>query len=247
MSNIINSLIAVILVSATSFVGALGLVLEDKLLNKLLISLVAFSAGSMIGAAFFHMLPEVLISQGAETTFVYLLFGFCLFFVLERILRWRHCHKEACETHQHLGWINIVGDGTHNFIDGLTIFASFLVGPALGIPVTISIIMHEIPHEMGVFGVLVYSGFSKIKAVIYNFLTGLVAVAGVIVGWLFFAQSQSLSQFVLPFAAGGFIYIAASDLIPELHKEKNLGKAVSTFVIFVAALIFMYEMKIIFE
>ena len=247
MSNLLWSLLAVAVTSIVSFSGALALVLNDHWLKKSLIYFVSFAAGSMIGAAFFHLLPEALDETPSLEVFIAALFGFSLFFVLERFLRWHHCHEETCETHGHLGWLNLVGDSFHNMIDGMIIFASFIGGPALGIPVTLSIILHEIPQELGDFGVLLYSGFTKKRALFYNFLSACAAFFGVLLGWIFYHQSELVSALLLPFAAGGFIYIAASDLIPELHKDRNLWRAIFSYVLFISALVFMYFMKVLFE
>jgi len=243
----LNAIIAALIVGLLSFSGALSLVIKEKWLHKILIYLVAFSAGSMIGAAFFHLLPEVLNNSDTLQIFVYALFGFSLFFILERILRWHHCHDGKCETHEHLGWMNLIGDGVHNLIDGMVIFAAFLGGPALGIPVTLSIVLHEVPQELGDFGVLIYSGFSKKRALLYNFLSALVAIIGVVLAYFLYAIDASVLNFLLPFAAGGFIYIAASDLIPEIHKDEKTSRAILSYVLFIAALVFMYYMKIVFE
>ncbi|MFA5124363.1 MAG: ZIP family metal transporter [Patescibacteria group bacterium] len=247
VSNLLWSILAVAVVSLLSFSGALSLFLNEKRLNKILIYFVSFAAGSMIGAAFFHLLPEVLETIPSLDVFIAVLVGFSLFFVLERFLRWHHCHNEECETHSHLGWLNLIGDGFHNMIDGMVIFASFLGGPALGIPVTLSIILHEIPQELGDFAVLLYSGFTKKRALFYNLLSACMAFIGILLGWMFYRQSELISALLLPFAAGGFIYIASSDLIPELHKDKNLTRAVLSYVLFILALIFMYFMKVLFE
>jgi len=242
------SLAAALIVSIVSFAGALSLVISGDKLNRFLIYLVSFSAGSLIGAAFFHLLPEALeISAGPLQVFVPNLIGFSVFFVLERVLRWHHCHSGDCKLHQHLGWMNLIGDGFHNLIDGMVIFGAFAGGPALGLPVTLSIILHEVPQELGDFGVLIYSGFTKKRALAYNFLSAAVALIGVILAYYWYSYSGLMSAFLLPFAAGGFIYIAASDLIPEIHKDEKLSRAIWSYLLFIAALVFMYFVKIWFE
>lgn len=249
MSNLIWSLLAVALTSVVSFSGALALVLNDRWLKKSLIYFVSFAAGSMMGAAFFHLLPEALDSPVFPLAiFAWLLLGFCCFFIMERFLRWRHCHDKECETHEHLSWMNIIGNGVHNMTDGMIIFASFFAGgPALGIPVTLSIILHEVPQELGDFAILVYGGFSKMKALWYNFLSALPAFLGVVIGLVAINFDAKFDIFLLPFAAGGFLYIAASDLVPELHKDEHQQAAFGTFAVFVLALVFMYFMKVLFE
>lgn len=249
MSNFFWSLLAVTVTSLVSFSGALVLVLNDRWLKKTLIYFVSFAAGSMMGAAFFHLLPEALQFNINELAiFSWLLAGFCVFFVMERFLRWRHCHEEECLTHEHLSWMNIFGNSVHNMTDGLIIFASFATGgPLLGVPVTLSIILHEVPQELGDFAILIYSGFSKTRALWYNFFSALPAFLGVILGLLTLKLDARLEVLFLPFAAGGFIYIAASDLVPELHKDNRKSAAIGTFLTFVIALIFMYFMKVLFQ
>lgn len=244
---LIYSLIAAFVVGLISFSGALSLAIKADKLNKILIYLVAFSAGSLIGASFFHLLPEVLEQEATLNVFISVLVGFSLFFVLERILRWHHCHDAECHTHEHLGWMNLIGDGIHNLIDGMVIFAAFAGGPALGISVTLSIILHEIPQEIGDFGVLLYSGFSRRRALMYNFLSACIAIIGVVIGFLLYTVNGSISTYLLPFAAGGFIYIAASDLIPEIHKDNKASRAVISYLLFIVALVFMYFVKVLFE
>ncbi|MFA6410952.1 MAG: ZIP family metal transporter [Candidatus Buchananbacteria bacterium] len=245
---LLSSLISVLVISAISLVGIFSLALSDRLLKNTLLWLVSFSAGSLMGSAFFHLLPEALDqNNNSVQIFIYVLMGFCIFFVLERILRWHHCHDQSCNTHAHLGWLNLIGDSIHNIIDGLLIVSTFSVSPALGIPVTFSIIFHEIPQELSDFGVLLYSGFSKGKAIFYNFLTALTAIGGVLLGYFLLDKIFSLNQFLLSFAAGGFIYISASDLIPEIHQDRNLVRSIISFTVFLAALVLMLIFKIFFE
>lgn len=245
MSSLFYALIAAFLISLFSLIGVISLGLSDKILKKILLFLVSFSAGSLMGGVFFHLLPETLLLEANSIKiFIYLLSGFCLFFVMERVLRWRHCHKDGCETHGHLGWLNLLGDGLHNAIDGLVLISAFSVSPALGWPVALSIVFHEIPQELGDFGVLLYSGFKKTTALAYNFLTAFLAVAGVVIGYFLIDRVAGLNLFLLPFAAGGFIYIAASDLIPEIHQEKDTVQSFISFAVFLAALGLMLLLKL---
>ena len=142
--------------------------------------------------------------------------------------------------------MNLIGDGIHNFIDGLIIAASFVINFPLGIATTIAVIAHEIPQELGDFGVLVYGGFTKLKALFFNFLTALTAILGAVIGFFLAGSVEGFVPFLIPFAAGGFIYIAASDLVPELHKEADLKKSILSFIFFLLGIIFMYVIKIIF-
>ena len=227
------SIIGVVVVSLVSFIGALSLLISKKLLNKLITLLVSLSAGSLMGGAFFHLLPEsVEMSGNSLSVFVYTIIGLTAFFVLEKVIYWRHCHNTECSKHQHIGAMNLVGDAIHNILDGMVIFAAFAVSPALGWPVVVSVLVHEVPQELGDFGVLLYAGFSKTKALTFNFIIALSSILGVIMAYILLSNNYSVEKFLVPFAAGGFLYIAATDLIPEMHKEKAVGKSVANFIIF---------------
>jgi len=234
------------LVCLISLIGIATLVLKDMLLQKILLTLVGFSAGALIGGAFLHLLPEALEHSVSINVFSYLIVGFSIFFLLERFLYWRHCHKGKCDVHI-FTYLNLIGDGIHNFIDGLVIAASFIINIPIGIVTTLAVVSHEVPQELGDFGVLVYGGFSKFKALFYNFLSALTAIFGAFTGYFFFPLTENFDAFILSFAAGGFIYIASSDLIPELHREANLGRASSSFVFFVAGILLMAIVKLVFQ
>ena len=243
-----NSLLAAIIISLLSFLGAISLVIGSDKLKKSLIYLISFSAGSMIGATFLHLLPEVLEKDKKSLEiFILVLIGFSIFFILERLLRWHHCHEENCVTHEHLGWLNLIGDSIHNFIDGMIILVSFAGGTSLGIIVTLSIMMHEIPQELGDFGILLYAGFSKVKALFYNFISACTALLGVLFAYWLYAYNEITISSLIPLVAGGFIYIAATDLVPEIHKDNNIFRTLISYLLFIIAIIFMYFMKIIFE
>lgn len=215
------SLVSVFLISIISFVGVLTFALSEKKLQNILLFLVSFSAGALFGDSFIHLLPEAVEDKGFSLEIsLFLISGIFLFFVLEKFICWRHCHIPTSGKHPHsLGFMNLVGDGLHNFIDGMIIVGSFFVDIKIGIATTIAVILHEIPQEIGDFGVLLYAGFSRKKAVIFNFLSALAAVLGALITLIIGAKIDNFSNFIIPFTAGGFIYIAGSDLIPELHKE----------------------------
>ncbi len=219
---IFYTLLSVMIVSLVSLVGVITLFFKEQKLDKVLMLLVSLSAGSLLGSAFFHLLPEKMKEQGGElgiSVSLSVLGGFLLFFGLEKFVHWRHCHVLPHKAHpHHLAVMNLVGDGVHNFMDGLVISVSYLVSVPAGIATTLAVVLHEVPQEIGDFGILLYSGVSKIKALFLNFLSALVAVVGAIVGLVLGASSQQFVSWILPFAAGGFLYIAGTDLIPELHK-----------------------------
>ena len=228
-------------------VGVFSLWVKEKFFKKLLMVLVAFSAGALLSGAFFHLLAESLDSLPVMTVFAFMLIGFVVFFIVERFLHWHHCHEEKeCKVHP-VSYLILIGDGIHNFIDGIIIGASFIVSVHFGIITTLLILAHEIPQELGNFAVLAYSGFGKTKALLYNFLAQLTCVVGGVAGYFLSSQFQVITPFILPFAAGGFIYIAASDLVPELHKEPKLKKLLISFGFFILGIAMMLGMKLLFE
>ena len=247
MSALIWAVGATFLVSLLSFVGILTLMLKNVTLKKILLIMVAFSAGALMGGAFLHLIPEALEQSSYNAVFISVLAGFTAFFVIERFLYWHHCHKNGkCQVHM-FTYMNLIGDGIHNFIDGLIIAASFLTNIGFGIITTIAIIAHEIPQEFGDFGVLVYGGLKKAKALFFNFMFALTAVLGAVAGYFFSTIMESFSTMLIPFAAGGFVYIAASDLVPELHKEPEIKKSALSFAFFLIGIAFMLAIKFIFK
>lgn len=241
------SLIAAFVISLFSLVGVFGYLLSKKNLNKLSLLFVAFSTGALLGGAFLHLLPEAAENSDGLNIYIFLLFGIILFYFLERIFKWRHCHTAGdCDVHT-FTYMSLIGDGIHNFIDGMIIVSAFSVSIEVGFATAIAVASHEIPQELGDFGVLIHGGFSKTKALVWNLISAMTAIIGVIIGYFLISSFESVSIFLLPFAAGGFIYISMSDLIPELHKENNLKKSLVYFGIFIIGLVFMYLTKIMFE
>lgn len=245
MSVLTNGIIGAVIVSLISLIGIFSLLLNKKVLHSILMILVGFAAGGLIGSAFFHILPEALLSQDSSFVFAIVIVGFAFFFIMERVIHWRHCHDGVCETHPFV-YLSLIGDSIHNFVDGLIIIASFSADFHIGLFTTFTIVLHEIPQELGDFGVLIHGGFSVGKALFFNFITALLAVAGVIMGFFVINAVQSISNSLLAFAAGGFLYIAASDLIPELHKEKHMGKSMLSFVFFLFGIALMWLGKLWF-
>lgn len=239
-------ILATTVVSLLSFAGIFTLSLKEKMLDKILLILIGLSAGTLMGGAFLHLLPEATQDNTSLDAFILVLVGFVAFFIIEKVLHWRHCHKGECEVHT-FTYMNLMGDSIHNFIDGLIMAASFMVSIPLGITTTIAISVHEIPQEIGDFGVLIYGGFSKKKALLLNFLIALTAVLGGIIGYLISNLIENVSLFILPFAAGGFIYIAATDLIPEIKKELNMKKYMATLLVFILGILIMFITKYVFN
>lgn len=246
MLALLYSIIATTVVSLISLIGIFFIKIKDEKLNKILLSLIGFSAGSMMGGAFLHLLPEAEEELSMMQIGLLILFGFAIFFILERILHWQHCHEGHCHVHT-FAYTNLIGDGLHNFLDGIVIAAAFAAGPSVGIATTLAVILHELPQEISDYGVLIYAGFTKKKALFYNFASAILAVIGAIFGSLLANQAAGFVPYFLPIAAGGFIYIAASDLIPELHKEEKLHKALFSFSMFILGIILMWLFKILFE
>lgn len=248
MSTLSYSIIATVIISAISLVGVLFFSIKHEILNKIVFYLVAVSAGSMLGGAFLHLIPEAIESTGvggaSDKVFFSILGGFVLFFLLERVLHWHHCHKHGGECSVHVfSYMNLVGDGLHNFIDGLVIAAAFSLSVEVGIATTVSVIIHEVPQEISDFGVLVYGGISKAKAIFFNFLSATLAVGGALVGVVLSHHTEGVMPVLAAVTAGGFIYVAASDLIPELHKESKLAKSMIAFVCFLVGVGLMVLLK----
>jgi zinc and cadmium transporter len=234
-------------VSLASLVGVFLLGLKKDFLNSIIHLLVSFAIGAMLGSAFFHIIPESFEENAEDPMLVSILVisGFMAFFVVEKFLHWRHCHEHEhdCKVHP-VAYLNLIGDGVHNLIDGAVIATSFLTSIEIGIASTIAIFLHEIPQEIGDFAVLLKSGLNYKKAIYYNLLTALMAIIGALVAYFSISSVPSLALFLLPIAAGGFIYISAVDLIPELHKEQRLSAAIPQFFCIILGLALMYYMKV---
>ncbi len=219
---------SVLAVSFLSFLGLIvALVFSRQRVQPLVFVLVGLAVGAMFGDTFLHLLPESFARASSPlATSLYCLAGILIFFVLEKFLLWRHDHA-AEHTHplHPVGYINLIADGAHNFMDGVLIGASYLVSVPIGLATTIAVCLHEIPQEIGDFGVLLYAGFTRGQALWLNFLTAVLAVAGALFSLLIGTRLAPFSEAMLPLTAGGFIYIAGSDLVPELHKERQAGQA----------------------
>lgn len=234
-------LASVLIVSLISFIGIFTFSLKKEKLKKILIYFVAFSAGALFAGAFLHLIPQVVEKTGFSLRIpIFILLGIILFFIIEKIVCWNHCHIPITKTHVHsFAIMNLVGDIFHNFLDGLIIAASYLISIPLGITTTLAVVLHEIPQEIGDFGILLHGGFSRRKALLINFATALTAVLGAVVGLLLSGFIDGIEFFLIPIAAGGFIYIAGSDLIPELHKEFQLKKSIWQLVVFILGILIM--------
>ena len=237
-------------------IGLLVFFTGEKIVKNMIVFLISLSAGTLMGGAFFHLLPEASESINIDTLFTVVLASFIGFYLIERILHWRHCHQphygnghhskhkhsKKCKVHS-FGYMNLIGDGIHNFLDGMIIAASFITDIRLGLVTSVAIILHELPQEIGDFGVLIGAGFTKRKALFFNFMTALLALAGALVGYFLAGLIEGLTVYLLPIAAGGFLYIAAADLLPEIRKEEKTGRALTSFVVFMVGIVLMYSLK----
>jgi zinc and cadmium transporter len=208
--------------SGIALVGSITLLFREETLQRLLLPLVAFAAGTLLGGALLHMIPGALEqTESVLPVFLWVLAGFATFFALEQFLHWHHCHRgiAACERRP-LTYLVLIGDGIHNLLGGLAVGGAFVADPRLGITTWLAAAAHEVPQELGDFGVLIHGGWDRTRALLYNLASALTFLVGGILAWV--ASFRIDVDFLLPFAAGNFIYIAASDLVPEVNKEHNL-------------------------
>ncbi|MFH1602136.1 MAG: ZIP family metal transporter [Candidatus Shapirobacteria bacterium] len=244
MSTFALVIISTLLISLGALAGVFTLAIKEKLLDKIILSLVSFSAGALIAGAFFHLLPEALEFLDPDLVFLLTFFSLFCFLILEKIFHYHHCHDNKCLA-RNIGYLNLIGDSIHNFLDGLIIAAAFSADFNLGIATSLAVALHEIPQEIGDFGVLLYSGWQKKKALLANFLVALTVVLGGIVGYLFTKESQAFIPYLMPLAAGGFIYIAACDLLPEIRQEKDIARSFLTLALFLAGAGVIYGLKLL--
>lgn len=242
MSIWIYSLISVCIVSLISLVGLFTLSIKENKLKNILIYSISFSAGALFGDVFIHLLPEITKETGLTPIIAtYILLGIVFSLFIEKIIHWRHCHMPVNKIHVHrFAYMNLFGDSVHNFIDGLIIGAAYLVSVPVGLATTLAVIFHEIPQEIGDFGVLIHAGIKRKKALLYNFMTATTAIAGTVLAIILSSKVANVTIFLSAFAAGTFIYIAGSDLIPELHKETLLRISVIQIFTFILGIAIMY-------
>jgi zinc and cadmium transporter len=220
--------------SVISLVGAVALILPERTMKALLLPTVAFAAGSLIGGALFHLVPASILMMPARNALFFVALGFLLFFGIEQLLHWHHCHRASADCRKPLSYLILIGDGLHNFLGGLSIAGVFLMDFRLGVAAWLAAAAHEVPQELGDFGVLVHGGFSPPRALAYNFLSGLTFLLGGIVAYV---AGRTLNLgFLVPLAAGNFLYIGASDLVPEVNRSHTLGGSAVHFLVFALGL-----------
>jgi len=231
--------------SLIAWVGLIVLFLREELLKKILLPLVAFSAGALLGGAFLHLIPETMIKVGPRLDmFLWILVGFSIFFLLEQFLHWHHCHRIPSEHKKPVTYLILIADGIHNFIGGLAIASSFMISVPTGIITWIACAAHEIPQELGDFGILIHGGWKKYRALLFNFFSALTIIPGALLAY-FLSNSMDIT-FLLPFAAGNFIYIASSDLIPEIKHGERLSIGLLHFFAFVAGILLILAIRLAF-
>lgn len=242
--NYIYAFISVVIVSLISLIGVFSLSIREDILKKYINFLISLAIGALLGDAFIHLIPEAFNSNlGVHLVSALIISGILVFFIIEKFIHWHHHGEDKEESHIHpVGKLVLFTDGFHNLIDGAIIGASFIVSIPVGIATTLAVVLHEIPQEIGDFAVLVHSGYSKKRALWLNFLSALTSILGLIIVFVFGNVINSLALVFVPLAAGGFIYIAVADLIPELHKTKNIKHSLTQIMIIVLGVASMFAL-----
>ena len=234
-------------VSLVSLVGVFSLSIKEEILKKYISFFISLAIGALLGDAFIHIIPEAFESNlGANLSSILIIVGILLFFVIEKFVHWHHHGEDKEEEHIHpVGKLILFTDGFHNLIDGAIIGASFLVSIPVGVATTIAVILHEIPQEIGDFAVLIHAGYTKKKALIWNFLSALASFIGLIIVFVFGNVVENAALWFIPIAAGGFIYIAVADLIPELHKTKEVKHSIIQLSIIILGVLSMIALTLL--
>jgi zinc and cadmium transporter len=227
ITNWFLAIASVTFVSLLSLIGIAFISVNEEKLRRIIFVMVSLAVGALFGDAFIHLLPESFArSESAVRTSLYVLTGMLSFFVLEKFLLWKHQHVlESSDQVHPVGYMNLAADAIHNLIDGMIIGVAYLVSVPVGVATTLAVVCHEIPHELGNFFVLLHAGFKARRALFFNFLSAVFAIVGTVISLLISSHVASFSVVLVPLAAGGFIYIAGSDLVPELHKEQDPVKS----------------------
>lgn len=224
--------------------GIFTFFISKENLNKILLFLVSFSIGALLGGALFHFIPEALKTLSIPITILITIIGAIVFYLTEKILHWHHCHKTGVCIEHPYSHLVLYGDAIHNFIDGIIIAGSFIISIPFGLMTSLLILLHELPQEIGDFGILIHGGFEKKKALIYNFIAQLTAILGGLLGYFFLNISKYI-VYLLPFAAGAFLYLAIGDLIPEVLKEKSKKKRIANLAAIILGLVLLVSTRIL--
>lgn len=199
--------------------AALLLVLPETVRHRFIPYLISYATGTLLGAAFIGMIPAGLEQAPMRPILITVLAGIVIFFILEKLVLWRHCHETDCEVHGQAAPLLLIGDAFHNFVDGVVIAAAFLTSIPLGIATAVAVIAHEVPQEVGDFAILLESGYSRSKALVLNTLSSLTTLPGALAAYFWLADAHTLVPYVLAISAASFIYIATADLVPHLHRR----------------------------
>lgn len=270
---VVLGFLMIIVIGSLSLIGAFMISIREKTLDKILFILIAFATGTILASALFDLIPESLHhleelnAEGATITesslFIFVIFGFVMFFIIERFIYWFHGHAHEKDDQlvcyagiddgggmsinrgnkiKSFALLNLIGDGLHNFLDGVIIMVAFMSGTRNGIIVTLAVLFHEFPQEIGDFGILIYGGFSKKKALFFNFLSGMVALLGGLLAFVLSDVLELFNFFFLAFSGGGFLYIASAELMPELLKQEDLKKSIIQALIFLSGLLLIMSL-----
>lgn len=247
MTTYLYAFIGVLIVSLVSLIGSFFISLREDILKKYVRIFISLAVGALLGDAFIHLIPEAFEKIGNNTIVsILLIVGILLFFIVEKFLHWHHHGEDKNIPHIHpVGKLILFTDGFHNLIDGIIIGVSFLVSVPIGIATTMAVVLHEIPQEIGDFAVLIHSGYTKQKALWLNFLSALMAILGLFIALIFGSIAETFAIWIIPIAAGGFIYIAVADLIPELHKTQRLKYSIIQFVTIIAGILSMIALTLL--
>ena len=247
MSEWVYALASTAIVSLISLVGIFTIMVSARQLDRVVPLLISLAVGALFGDALVHLLPEAFEESGSTAlTSLYVIVGILMFFLLERFLHWHHEHHTQSVNPVHpVAFVNIVSDGVHNFLDGVIIGASYLVSVPIGLATTVAVALHEVPQELGDFGILLHAGLAPRRALAMNFLSAGLAFVGVVISLLLGPNVTEYTAFMLPLTAGGFIYIAGSDLIPELHHEHHLPSSLAQFAMVVVGIGLMYALLLL--
>ncbi|KPJ98211.1 MAG: ZIP zinc transporter [Nitrospira bacterium SG8_35_4] len=236
-----NVLILILFFSVLGSIGsvagaALLLLFPERVRKTLVPCLISYATGTLLGAAFLGMIPHALEYIEPFRILAAVLAGIILFFLLEKLVIWRHCHDGECEVHGAAGLLILVGDAFHNLVDGVVIAAAFLTNTTLGVATALAVIAHEVPQEVGDFAILLDGGYSKQRAFLYNLLSSSTTLPGAVISYFFLKAAQTAVPYILALSAASFIYIAMADLIPELHRRFGIRNTLRQFSLFIAGI-----------
>jgi zinc and cadmium transporter len=229
----------IILFSILGSIGAIitaaaFLLFRKKIQDVLIPCLIAYATGTLLAAALLGLIPHSLEHVSPPMIMSTLLAGIILFFLLEKLVIWRHCHKVDCDVHRAAGSMILIGDAFHNLVDGVIIAAAFLISVPVGIVAGLSVIAHEIPQEVGDFGILLHSGYSKQKALLLNILSGLTTLPAAVLSYFALETVHGIIPYIMAISAASFLYIALVDLSPDLHRKVGISQAIRQLLLMLA-------------